>query len=70
MSDVMSCLRALQGTVPMQEGGNKNANNRPIGPDGKRDWSFGLFDCFGRCGLCKFDPNQNASTLFHLLTNF
>jgi len=33
-------------------GGNKNANDRPIGPDGKRDWSFGLFNCFDRCGLC------------------
>jgi Cys-rich protein (TIGR01571 family) len=41
-----------QGTAPMQVGGNKNANNRPIGADGKRDWSFGLFDCFPRCSLC------------------
>ncbi|KAH9993563.1 PLAC8 family-domain-containing protein [Russula vinacea] len=38
----------------MQVGGNKNAKNCPIGPDGKRDWSFGLFNCFGRCGLCCF----------------
>jgi len=36
----------------MQAGGNKNAKNIPIGPDGKREWSFGLFDCFSRCGLC------------------
>ncbi|KAF8490358.1 PLAC8 family-domain-containing protein [Russula emetica] len=41
-----------QGAAPMQVGGNRNAKNRPIGPDGKRDWSFGLFDCFARCGLC------------------
>ena len=42
----------FQGIPPMQVGGNKNAKNCPIGPDGRRDWSFGLFDCFGRCGLC------------------
>ena len=48
-----------QATAPMQLGGNRNAKNCPIGPDGKRDWSFGLFDCFGRCSLCKFDPSQN-----------
>ena len=35
---VMACV--LQNTVPMVVGGNKNANNRPIGADGKRDWSF------------------------------
>ncbi|KAI0249127.1 PLAC8 family-domain-containing protein [Lactifluus subvellereus] len=36
----------------MTAGGNKNALNREIGADGKRDWSFGLFDCFSTCGLC------------------
>jgi hypothetical protein len=41
-----------QSIVPMSAGGNKNALNRPIGPDGKRDWSYGLFDCFSECGLC------------------
>ncbi|KAF8467966.1 PLAC8 family-domain-containing protein [Russula ochroleuca] len=40
------------GTSPMVVGGDKNANNYPIGADGKRDWSFGLFDCFNSCGLC------------------
>jgi hypothetical protein len=45
----------------MHLGGNRNARNNPIGPDGKRGWSYGFFDCFGRFGLCKFDPNQNAS---------
>jgi len=40
-------------TAPMQVGGNRNAHNCPIGPDKKRDWSFGLFDCFSRCnGFC------------------
>ncbi|KAI0305344.1 PLAC8-domain-containing protein [Multifurca ochricompacta] len=33
-------------------GGNKNTLNREVGVDGKRDWSFGLFDCFSECGLC------------------
>lgn len=42
-----------QCTVPMSSGGNKNALNCPIGPDGKRDWSYGLFDCFSDgCGAC------------------
>jgi len=36
-------------TAPMHVGGNKNAHDCPIGPDMKRDWSFGLFDCFSRC---------------------
>jgi len=38
----------------MSAGGNKNALNLPVGPDGKRDWSYGLFDCFSVCGLCCF----------------
>ncbi len=42
-------------------GGNRNAKNCPIGPDGKRDWSFGLFGCFGRCDLCTLDPDQTAT---------
>lgn len=46
------CLFPSQGTVPMVAGGNKNALNRPVGPDGKRDWTYGLFDCFDACGLC------------------
>ena len=29
-----------------------NANGVPMGADG-RDWSFGLFDCFGDIGTCK-----------------
>jgi hypothetical protein len=44
----------LQAMVPMVVGGNRNANNRPIGVDGMRDWSFGLFDYFNRCGLCTY----------------
>jgi Cys-rich protein (TIGR01571 family) len=40
------------GTSSMVAGGDKNANNYPIGADGKRNWSFGLFDCFNSCGLC------------------
>jgi hypothetical protein len=38
--------------APMKIGGNKNSLNREIGADGKRNWSYGLFDCFGECGLC------------------
>ncbi|KAI0286347.1 PLAC8 family-domain-containing protein [Russula brevipes] len=43
-----------KGTAPMSVGGNRNALNCPIGPSGKRDWSYGLFDCFSACGLCCF----------------
>lgn len=42
----------LKGTTSMTTSGNKNVLNREIGVDGKRDWSFGLFDCFSACGLC------------------
>jgi hypothetical protein len=52
MDGSVMLLCVSQGTAPMQAGGNKNAKNCPIGVDGKRDWSFGLFDCFARCGLC------------------
>ncbi|KAN0139505.1 PLAC8 family domain containing protein [Lactarius tabidus] len=41
-----------QATAPMGAGGNKNALNRAVGPDGQRDWSHGLFDCTEDCGLC------------------
>ena len=36
----------------MAAGGNRNALNREVGLDGRRDWSFGLFDCISDCGLC------------------
>ncbi|KAH9969284.1 PLAC8 family-domain-containing protein [Lactifluus volemus] len=41
-----------QAIAPMKIGGNKNSLNCEIGADGKRNWSYGLFDCFGECGLC------------------
>jgi hypothetical protein len=44
-----------QGTAPMSVGGNRNALNCSIGPSGKRDWSYGLFDCFSACGLCTWN---------------
>ncbi|KAH9993560.1 PLAC8 family-domain-containing protein [Russula vinacea] len=40
-----------QGITPMQMGNDRNAKNCPIGPDGKRDWSYGLLDCSDRSGL-------------------
>ncbi len=53
----MLTVCAFQATAPMQiRGGvvygDHGAANHPLAPDGKRNWSFGLFDCFGRCGLC------------------
>ncbi len=53
-----------QGTAPMQVGGNRNAKNCPIGPDGMRDWSFGLFDCFSRGNLCTLDPDKKCGHSF------
>jgi Cys-rich protein (TIGR01571 family) len=53
----------------MVVGGNKNAYNRPIGADGKRGWSFGLFGCFSRCSLCTYQ-NWSTRVTFHILTNF
>lgn len=47
----------------MKAGGDKNALNRPIGPDNQRDWSFGLFDCFPRCRLCKRDHTRHFAWL-------
>jgi len=62
-----------KATGPMKAGGEKNALNRPQGPDGKRNWSFGLFDCFPRGQLClwaTFCPcviyGQNRQRLRHL----
>ncbi|KAH9052686.1 PLAC8-domain-containing protein [Lactarius vividus] len=43
-----------QATAPMAAGGNKNVLNREVGVDGRRDWSFDLFDCTSKCGLCCF----------------
>jgi hypothetical protein len=37
---------SLKAIGQMNLGGNKNALNREIGEDGKRAWSYGLFDCF------------------------
>jgi len=54
-------------------GGNRNALNKPNGPSGQRDWSFGLFNCFDACGTCMlswFCPclvyGQSMSKLKHL----
>lgn len=43
-----------QAVAPMQVYPDHGAisHNRPLGPDGKRDWTYGLMDCFGRFGLC------------------
>ncbi|KAF9254766.1 PLAC8-domain-containing protein [Marasmius fiardii PR-910] len=36
------------------QGGNRNSRNKPIGKDGKREWSVGLCGCGdeGGCGTC------------------
>ena len=33
-------------------GGNKNVNELPYDSNGKRDWSFGLYDCFAQSKKC------------------
>jgi hypothetical protein len=47
---------ALQAIAPMQIHskvyGDHGANKHTRGPDGKRDWTYSLFSCFDRCGLC------------------
>jgi hypothetical protein len=35
-------------------GGNRNAKNCPVDGDGKRDWSFSLWDCSDRGDLCTY----------------
>ncbi|KAH9013812.1 PLAC8 family-domain-containing protein [Lactarius pseudohatsudake] len=57
----------------MAVGGNRNALNRAVGVDGRRDWSFGLFDCTSECGLCCFAVwcpcvvyTKNKQRLHHL----
>ena len=42
----------IQATAPMAAGGNRNALNLEVGLDGRRDWSFGLFDCTSDRRLC------------------
>lgn len=37
--------------MDVPSGGNRNAKNLPM-QNGERDWSFGLFDCFGDAGTC------------------
>ena len=57
---VMFTVCALQAVAPMQIhtkvygdfGAYSHNHNRPLGPDGKRNWAYGLMDCFGRFGLC------------------
>lgn len=56
-------------------GGNRNSLNKPLKPSGQRDWSFGIFDCFGACGTCLFSwccsclaYGKNTSRLAHLNT--
>ncbi|KAJ7089781.1 PLAC8 family-domain-containing protein [Mycena belliarum] len=39
-------------TVGMQIGGNRNAANKPLDSNGKREWSNGLCGCFSACGTC------------------
>jgi hypothetical protein len=67
---ITECLFVLKPVGPMKAGGDKNARNRPIGLDDKRDWSFGLFDCIPRCRLCKkktsstYSPFRMADPIF------
>lgn len=65
-------LCALQAIAPMQVHGkvygDHGANNRPLGPDGKRDWTYGLLGCFDRLGLCTSNGPTRAT--FYILTDF
>ncbi|PPQ85919.1 hypothetical protein CVT25_014796 [Psilocybe cyanescens] len=73
----------LQSTQPqagpqmvINGGGNRNALNLPVDNEGKRDWSFGLLDCFGdmnKCCLACWCPclahGQNRRRLQYLNVN-
>ena len=60
----------------MAAGGNRNALNREVGADGRRDWSSDLLDCTSDCGLCMstslVEPSYlltlSGSLLFHLVS--
>ncbi|KAH9052687.1 PLAC8 family-domain-containing protein [Lactarius vividus] len=52
-----------QATAPMAAGGNRNALNREVGTDGRRDWSHGLFDCTAECAVLY---SKNKRRLLHL----
>jgi hypothetical protein len=54
----------------MKVGGNKNSLNREIGGDGKREWSYGLFDCFSDCPLCAWDRPQYSTHPSHTKPHF
>ncbi|PFH45932.1 hypothetical protein AMATHDRAFT_92395, partial [Amanita thiersii Skay4041] len=41
----------VQGMTVMP-GGNRNAKNMPVGPDGKREWSYDLLDFTSACSTC------------------
>ena len=40
-----------QMSVPLERA--RNALDLPIAPDGKREWSNSLLDCFSDCGTCE-----------------
>jgi hypothetical protein len=53
--------------------GNRNSFGKPLKPSGQRDWSFGVFECFGACGTFTFACccpwfayAKNTSRLRHL----
>ncbi|KAM0756630.1 PLAC8-domain-containing protein [Meredithblackwellia eburnea MCA 4105] len=66
-----------QGTPGMKlPGGSKNPLNKPVNAMGKREWSYGLFDCFDECGTCmmaSFLPcflyGQTRTKLEHMQRN-
>jgi hypothetical protein len=65
----------LAGQAPMmtQPGGNRNAKNLPVGPEG-REWSNGLCSCFDLPGTCKPLPtlslvDASCPSLLCIITN-
>ncbi len=55
---VLFIICALQPTPQMQAAPGKvvyrdfGAGVHTLGEDRERNWTYGLMDCFGRCGLC------------------
>ncbi|THU79572.1 PLAC8-domain-containing protein [Dendrothele bispora CBS 962.96] len=64
--------------MSLTPGGNRNAKNMPMTPDGQRDWSNGICDCcgdgaFGTWCLSCWCPcivyGENSSRIEHLAQN-
>ena len=66
-------MMSVNGPMQPAGGGNRNSFGKPLKPSGQRDWSFGVFECFGgggafafACCCPWFAYAKNTSRLRHL----